>query len=88
MKEFIVLMASLMSVVAISIDAMMPALGIMGQDLQVAFPNQIQFIIGFIFMGMTAGHLFWGPLSDAIGRKKVLYAGLSIYGLGSVVCYC
>lgn len=87
MKEFIVLMASLMSVVAISIDAMMPALGIMGQDLQVEFPNQVQFIIGFIFMGMTVGHLFWGPLSDAIGRKKVLYSGLAIYAVGSVICY-
>lgn len=87
MKEFIVLMASLMSVVAISIDAMMPALGIMGADLKVEFPNQVQFIIGFIFMGMTVGHLFWGPLSDAIGRKKVLYSGLAIYTVGSVVCY-
>lgn len=87
MKEFITLMASLMSIVAISIDAMMPALGIMGRDLQVSFPNQIQLIITFIFMGMTVGQLFFGPLSDAIGRRKVLFIGLAIYGVGSVICY-
>lgn len=88
MKEFIILMASLMSIVAISIDAMMPALGIMGEDLRVAYPNQVQLIIVFLFAGMTVGHLFWGPLSDAVGRKKVLYAGLGIYAVGSVLCYC
>lgn len=76
-----------MSIVAISIDAMMPALGIMGEDLRVAFPNQVQFIIGFIFMGMTIGQLFFGPLSDAIGRRKVLFAGLGIYAIGSVICF-
>ncbi|PZQ49108.1 MAG: Bcr/CflA family drug resistance efflux transporter [Micavibrio aeruginosavorus] len=80
-------MASLMSIVAISIDAMMPALGIMGGDLNVAFPNQVQFIIVFIFVGMGIGELFFGPLSDAIGRKKVLYCGFAIYILGSLVCY-
>lgn len=80
-------MASLMSIVAISIDAMMPALGIMGEDLRIEYANQIQFIIGFIFVGMTAGHLFWGPLSDTFGRKKVLYTGLTIYIGGSILCY-
>lgn len=86
MNEFIILMASLMSIVALSIDAMLPALGIMGTDLGVSHPNQAQYVIGFIFAGMAIGQLVAGPISDAIGRKKILYGGLGIYMAGSVVC--
>lgn len=87
MKEFIVLMASLMSIVAISIDAMLPALGIMGSDLEVTHPNQQQLIISLIFLGMMVGQLIAGSASDALGRKKVLFIGLGVYVLGSFVCF-
>ncbi|WP_416307888.1 multidrug effflux MFS transporter [Neptunicella sp. SCSIO 80796] len=85
-KEFIALMAILMSVVAISIDALLPALGIIGRDLQVSHPNQAQYVISAIFIGLALGQLISGPLSDALGRKKVLFIGLSLYLLGSVIC--
>ena len=87
MTEFIILMASMISIFAISIDAMMPALGIIGQDLQVTHANETQFIISSIFAGSMIGQLVCGPLSDALGRKKVLYGGLVLYALGSAVCY-
>jgi DHA1 family bicyclomycin/chloramphenicol resistance-like MFS transporter len=87
MVGFIILMASLMSVVAISIDAMLPALGFIGADLGVTNPNQAQYIIAILFGGMAIGQLIYGPMSDAVGRKKVLYTGLAFYALGSVVCY-
>jgi DHA1 family bicyclomycin/chloramphenicol resistance-like MFS transporter len=87
MTEFIILMALLMSCIAISIDAMLPALGVIGQDLHAVSVNETQFIISSIFLGMTVGQLFWGPLSDAIGRRKVLFAGMGIYMIGSVICY-
>lgn len=85
-KEFIILMAFMMSVVAISIDAMLPALGIIGQELNVSHPNQAQYILGFIFAGMAVGQLINGPLSDAFGRKKILYGSLTLYLVGSLVC--
>lgn len=87
MTGFIVLMASLMSVVAISIDAILPALGYIGSDLGITNPNQVQYIISILFAGMAIGQLIYGPMSDAIGRKKVLYVGLAFYALGSVICY-
>lgn len=87
MTEFIILVAAMMSIVAITIDAMLPALGIMGRDLGIAYPNQIQLVISFLFIGMTAGELLCGPLSDALGRKKILYSGLAVFALGSVICY-
>ncbi len=87
MTEFVILVASMMSIVALSIDTMMPALGIIGGELGTSFPNQTQFIISFIFMGMATGQLVCGPLSDALGRKKVLYGGLVIFIIGSLICY-
>ncbi|MCD6035924.1 MAG: Bcr/CflA family drug resistance efflux transporter [Rickettsiales bacterium] len=86
-KEFTLLMALLISIVAISIDALLPALGILGEELGVTHPNQVQLVIGCIFGGMAIGQLLAGPLSDAIGRKPILYAGIAMYLVGSVVCY-
>lgn len=80
-------MALLMSIVAISIDALLPALGVLGKDLAVAHPNQVQLVIGCIFAGMAIGELIAGPLSDAMGRKPILYAGIALYLAGSVFCY-
>ena len=85
-KGFIVLIATMMSIVALSIDAVLPALGMIGTDLKIQNPNQAQFIISMIFAGMAIGQLFNGPLSDAIGRKKVLFSGLSIFIIGSIIC--
>lgn len=86
-KEFVALMAVLMSVVAISIDAMLPALGIMGADLNVEHANQPQYIISMLFVGMAFGQLISGPLSDAIGRKKILFICMGFYLAGSIICY-
>jgi DHA1 family bicyclomycin/chloramphenicol resistance-like MFS transporter len=86
-KEFTLLTALLMSVVAISIDALLPALGILGNELGVTHPNQVQLVIGCIFGGMAVGQLIAGPLSDAMGRKPVLYAGIALYLVGSIFCY-
>ncbi|HEY8191432.1 MAG TPA: MFS transporter, partial [Alphaproteobacteria bacterium] len=85
-REFTVLMAALMSVVAISIDALLPALGMVAADFSLSNPNHAQYVIGFLFAGMAAGQLVCGPLSDALGRKRILYAGLALYLVGSVIC--
>lgn len=36
---------------------------------------------------MTIGQLIAGPLSDAIGRKRILFTGIIIYFLGSLLCF-
>lgn len=84
-KEFTVLMALLISIVAISIDAFLPALGIIGADLGIEHPNHAQYMVSFIFLGMAIGQLVCGPLSDAFGRKPVLYYGMIFYLAGSVL---
>lgn len=83
--EFIVLMAMMMSLTALSIDAMLPALSIIGNDLGVQNPNDNQLTISALFLGLAFGQLIYGPISDSTGRKLPLYGGLMIFVLGSLI---
>ncbi|EOE2689136.1 multidrug effflux MFS transporter [Acinetobacter baumannii] len=86
-REFALLMALLMSIVSFSIDAVLPALGEVGRVFELKNNNQTQWVIIGIFSGMTIGQLIAGPLSDAIGRKRILFTGIIIYFLGSLLCF-
>ena len=84
--EFIALMASLMSIVALSIDAMLPALPEIGNTLNVVNPNDNQLLITMIFLGLGFGQLIFGPLSDSFGRKPLVYIGFAVFVVASIVC--
>jgi len=84
-KEFIALMAMMMALTALAIDAMLPALTIIGNDLGVIKPNDNQLIISTLFLGLAIGQLFYGPLSDNIGRKPAVYIGLFVFGIGCIL---
>lgn len=84
--EFIVLVALLNAMVAMSIDTMLPAIGTIAAELGAADPNSRQFIIVIFFAGMTIGTLIYGPWSDSIGRKPAIYAGLVLYAVGAILC--
>ena len=68
-------MALMMSLIAMSIDAMLPALAQIGDDLGAGHANQAQLVISALLLGMAAGQVIYGPLSDSIGRKPTIYAG-------------
>jgi DHA1 family bicyclomycin/chloramphenicol resistance-like MFS transporter len=84
--EFIVLVALLNAMVAMSIDTMLPAIGTIAAELGARDPNSRQFILTLFFAGMTIGTLVYGPWSDSIGRKPAIYAGLVFYAAGSLLC--
>jgi DHA1 family bicyclomycin/chloramphenicol resistance-like MFS transporter len=86
-KEFTTLVATLMAIVALSIDALLPAFGVIVQDLMVADPNKVQLVVSALFIGLAVGQLIYGPLSDAFGRKPILYFSLTIYFIGTGICY-
>ncbi len=44
----------------------------------------VQMIIGINFLGLCVSSLFYGPLSDAYGRRPVLLVGLMPFALSSV----
>jgi DHA1 family bicyclomycin/chloramphenicol resistance-like MFS transporter len=84
--EFVALMASLMATVALTIDALLPALPTIGNDLGVINTNDNQLIITMIFLGLGVGQLIFGTLSDSFGRKPVVYVGYLVFVLASILC--
>ncbi len=84
--EFVILMASLMSIVALSIDAILPALPEIGNDLNVINETDNQLLITMIFLGIGFGQLIFGPLSDSFGRKPVVYIGFLLFFVASLIC--
>ncbi|MDH2436190.1 multidrug effflux MFS transporter [Pokkaliibacter sp. MBI-7] len=85
LPEFVALFAVMMSLTAMSIDAMLPALPAIGHSLGVEDSKDTQLIISLFILGMGCGEIFFGPLSDAIGRKKAIYIGIGIYCVGAVL---
>jgi MFS transporter, DHA1 family, multidrug resistance protein len=83
--EFVALMALMISLVAMSVDAMLPALAQIGDELGAGHANQAQLIISALLLGLTVGQVVYGPLSDSIGRKPTIYAGLALFVLGSAL---
>ncbi|HEY8357442.1 MAG TPA: Bcr/CflA family efflux MFS transporter [Ramlibacter sp.] len=45
----------------------------------------MQMTIGIYVVGLAVGQLFYGPLSDAYGRRPLLMTGLVLYAVGSLV---
>ena len=84
--EFIALMASLMSIVALAIDGLLPALDVIGQAIDTESNSENQLLIIMIFLGLGIGPLLFGPISDAIGRKPVVYVGFGVFFIASFIC--
>lgn len=81
--EFVALMAMMISIVALSTDVMLPALSDIGDALSVQRENSSQLIVSFLFLGLAVGQVIYGPLSDSVGRKPMIYAGYVLF-----ICGC
>jgi DHA1 family bicyclomycin/chloramphenicol resistance-like MFS transporter len=80
--EFVILIALIISLVALSIDAMLPALPLIAVDLGVAEINDSQYVISLFFAGMALGQMLFGPMSDSVGRRPAIIAGFALFALG------
>lgn len=84
--EFVALMALLSSLVALCIDAILPALSQIGTALNSSGAQQNHLMISLFFIGMAFGQLFFGPFADTKGRRATIMLGLVIFALGTGIC--
>ena len=75
-----------MSIVALSIDTILPALNPIGVSIGTINQNENQLLITMIFLGLGFGQLIFGPISDSFGRKPVVYIGFIVFVLASFLC--
>jgi DHA1 family bicyclomycin/chloramphenicol resistance-like MFS transporter len=79
LPEFVVMMAASMTLYALAIDAMLPALPSIGRGFGVQDDTELQFIVTLFVMGGGFGQMLYGPLADRLGRRPVLLFGLTLY---------
>ncbi len=81
---FVATACAMMALVSLSIDAILPGLDSLAADLGVADGNRRQWVITALFIGLAAGQLFYGPLSDSWGRRKAILLGIGVFTVGSL----
>jgi len=84
--ELIVLLAIYTSIGALSIDLQLPAMPLILQSFGLTENNQQQWIITAYMLGFASAQIFYGPISDSVGRKPVLLFGLGLYIFASLLC--
>lgn len=82
--EFVALIALLMGMTAFSIDNLLPAFAAIRADFALEDPNRVQVMVYAYLLGIGAAQFFYGPLSDVLGRRPILFAGLAIYAAATV----
>lgn len=84
-REFVVIIAALMAVNALGIDAMLPALPVMAHALGFATENQQQWIVAAYVIGMGGSQIVFGPIADRYGRRVPVLFCLALYAVTSLV---
>lgn len=84
--RLIVLLAALVAFGPLSIDMYLPSLPLIAEDLGAAQAD-IQLTISSFLVGLFIGMLFYGPLSDKLGRRPLLLGGITLYLLASIACF-
>lgn len=69
----------------LSMDMYLPALPIVTSDF-LTTASLAQLSITSCLLGLAIGQLFFGPLSDIIGRKRPLISTLAVYMIASFLC--
>jgi MFS transporter, DHA1 family, multidrug resistance protein len=83
--QFTVVMGAVMAMASISTDFYLPAMPEIGASLA-APPGSVEFTISAYMFGSSIGQLFWGPISDRIGRRRPIIAGILMFLVGSTGC--
>ncbi|MGY1921604.1 multidrug effflux MFS transporter [Pseudomonas tolaasii] len=77
-RSLLFLLVALTALGEVSTQLMIPGLGAIEQALAAPAGSALMALSAFV-AAFGLGHLFFGPLSDRIGRRPVLIGGLALY---------
>jgi DHA1 family bicyclomycin/chloramphenicol resistance-like MFS transporter len=83
--RYALILGGLSAFAPLSIDMYLPALPHMAGDLHTSDAT-LQVTLTAFIIGLAAGQLVLGPISDGVGRRKPLLVGLVLYVVSSVLC--
>lgn len=83
--KLVVILAYMSALAPLSTDMYLPALERVKQSFATS-EFYAQLSVASFFVAFALGQLVYGPLSDKFGRKKPLYAGISLFIAASLAC--
>lgn len=83
-REFVLFVAAIMAMNAVSIDSMLPALPEIGASLGIGGSNDVQWVLTAYLLGFGGAQVIYGTLADRFGRKPVLLFGIALYAAAGV----
>ncbi|HEV7628677.1 MAG TPA: MFS transporter, partial [Streptomyces sp.] len=83
--RLVLLLGSLVALGPLTTDMYLPALPAITSELHTS-PAAVQLTLTGALAGLALGQLLVGPLSDAIGRRTPLLAGVSVHIIASALC--
>jgi DHA1 family bicyclomycin/chloramphenicol resistance-like MFS transporter len=78
-----IVLGLLIAVGGFAIDLYIPAFAAIARDLRTD-PGRVQLTMTAYFLAVGVGQVVYGPISDAIGRRRPIFAGLAVFVAGSV----
>jgi DHA1 family bicyclomycin/chloramphenicol resistance-like MFS transporter len=84
-NTIILILGLLMTISPFAIDMYLPAFLQIADEMH-STASSVSMSVASYFIGLAFGQLIYGPLLDRYGRKKPIYAGLSLFMVASIGC--
>lgn len=82
--QFVAVVAACMGLSALSIDLALPAFSNIRAEFGLSPDStEVAGLVTMFFLGLAAGQLVFGPMSDRFGRKPILMLGFGIFAVGT-----
>ena len=83
--KLVIILGALCAFGPLSLDLYLPSLPLLSQSLS-ASASLAQLTLSACLLGLALGQVIAGPISDALGRRRPLLIGLTVYALVSFLC--